>query len=197
MKITYNKNPLCTTIELDEHDKQLLWQKIKLEELEDLLFDVYFHLQDGKYFDLDAAKKSADPEYYCTEDKSPIDKRCDQLLEHYIVELQGNHVGDCTCVACSCSKCHAESLLGIDTIPGLGKHAASKINGAFGKNNEKSIDDVIHYLANYEINPANFTDEAWQKLGGYEQYVPRWMAEAKLAHDWLVNYKNEHFKDSN
>jgi hypothetical protein len=197
MKINYHKNPLYTTVDLDEHNKKEMWLKIKLEQMEELLFDIHFNLQEGKHFDLESARKSADPEYYCTDEKSDIDKRCDQLLEHYITELQGNHVGDCTCVACSCSKCHAEYLLGIDTIPGLGKHAANKFGGAFGKNNEKSIDEAIAYLANYEINPAHYTSEAWKKLGGYEQYVPRWMADAKLAHDWLVNYKNEHFKDEN
>jgi hypothetical protein len=146
---------------------------------------------------LEAARKSADPQYYCTDEKSDIDKRCDQLLEHYVTELQGHHVGDCTCVACSCSKCHAESLLGINTISGLGKHPANSINGAFGKDNQKSIDEAIDYLANYKIDPANYTGEAWKKLGGYEQFVPRWLAETKHAHDWLVNYKNEHFKEQN
>jgi hypothetical protein len=197
MKITYHKNPLYSTVELDEQDKKELWLKIKLEEMEERLFDVHFNLQEGEHFDLESARNSADPEYYCTDEKSPIDKRCDQLLEHYITELQSSHCGDCTCVACSCSKCHAESLLGINTTPGLEKHAASKINGAFGKDNVKSIDEAIDYLANYEINPDHYTSEAWKKLGGHEQYVPRWMAEAKFAHDWLVNYKNEHFKDSN
>lgn len=31
-------------------------------------------------------------------------------------------------------------------------------------------------------------------MGGYEQYIPRWEAETKAAHAWLINYKNEHFK---
>ena len=29
----------------------------------------------------------------------------------------------------------------------------------------------------------------------FDKHLPRWTAEAKLAHDWLVNYKNTHFKD--
>lgn len=197
MKITYNKNPLFTTIDLDENDKKELWYKIKVAELEELLSSTHFYLEEGKYFNLERARKEADPEYYCTDEKSPLDKRCDELLEHYVSELQSRHIGDCTCLACSCSKCHAESLVGIDTIPGLGKHSAHKIDGAFGKHNEKTIDEAIDSLANYDPKPSDPNSDGWKKLGGYEQYIPRWKAEAKNAHDWLVNYKNEHFKDTN
>lgn len=193
MKITYNKNPLYTTIDLDEHEKKELWYKIKINEMEELLSCASFYLGEDKYFDLERARSEVDPDYYCTDEKSPLDKRCDTLLEHYLADLQACHVGDCTCVACSCSKCQAEVLLGIDTMPGLGKHSARKIDGAFGKDNEKTIEEAIDSLANYQINPEDFTGEAWKKLGGYEQYVPRWTAEAKHAHDWLVKYKNEHF----
>ena len=33
MKITYNKNPLLTTVELDENEKKELWYKIKIQEM--------------------------------------------------------------------------------------------------------------------------------------------------------------------
>lgn len=197
MKIIYNKNPLHSIVELDEKDKQLLWYKIKVEELEELLSNVHFHLEEGKYFDLEQARKDSDPDYYWNDEKSELDKRCDKLLKHYIIELNGYHDGDCTCIPGSCSKCHAESLLGINTISGLEKHAAYQISGSFGKNNEKSIDDVIKHLANYDPTPSDPNSESWKKIGGYEQYVPRWKAQAQEAHDWLISYKNEHFKDVN
>ena len=191
MKITYNKNPLLTTVELDENEKKELWYKIKIQEMEEILFSAHFYLEE-KYFDLKRAKDDLDPDYYCNEEdnkKSKLDERCDMLLETFLSELQSNHIGDCTCVACSCMKCHAEGLLGIDTIKGLGKHTAHKINAAFGINNEKNIDEAIEYLANYDPKPKDPESDAWKKMGGYEQYVPRWKEEAKLAHDWLVNYK--------
>ena len=141
MKITYNKNPLLTTVELDENEKKELWYKIKIKEMEEILFSAHFYLEE-KYFDLERAKDDLDPDYYC-----------------------------------------------IDTIKGLGKHTAYKINAAFGTNNEKSIDEAIEYLANYDPKPKDPESDAWKKLGGYEQYVPRWKEEAKMAHDWLVNYK--------
>ena len=53
MKITYNKNPLFTTVELDENEKKELWYKIKIKEMEELLFSAHFYLEE-KYFDLRA-----------------------------------------------------------------------------------------------------------------------------------------------
>lgn len=194
MKINWNKNPLHTTIDLDENEKKELWYKIKIELMDERLFSAHFHLEEGKYFDLQRARQEVNPDYYCTDDeKSPLDKRCDEMLEYYLADLQDVHVGDCTCVACSCGKCHAESLLNIDTIKGLGKHSACKVDGAFGKDNEKSIDEAIASLANY----VPVRSEAWLKYPeeDFYRHVPRWKEESKVAHDWLVQYKKEHFSD--
>lgn len=199
MKITYNKNPLYTTIELDEHEKKEFWYKIKVEEMEELLSSASFYLDEGDHFNLERAREELDTDYYYPEsngEKSNLDKRCDMLLAHYLEELQSFHVGDCTCVACSCSKCRAEFMLGIDTIPGVRKHSLYKINGAFGKDNSKTIDEAIASLEKFEINPQDYQTEGWKKIGGYEQYVPRWEAETKLAHEWLIQYKQRHFNNN-
>lgn len=123
MKINYHKTPLYTTVDLDEHEQKKLWYKMKINEMEELLSSAAFSLEEGKYFNLEEARREVAVEYYYPDndhEKSGLDKRCDTLLVHYLEELQGYHVGDCTCVACSCSKCHAESILGIDTILGIG-----------------------------------------------------------------------------
>lgn len=195
MKITYNKNPLWTTVELNETEQKELWYKVKIKEMEELLFEAYFNLRDGKHYDLDKARKAVEPDYYMTGeegDENNIDKRCDEMVQWYVSELKGNHVGDCTCVACSCLKCHAEDLIGINTIKGLGKHSAYKIQAAFGKNNEKTIDEALDYLKKY--NPQK--GAGWERFSqaDFDQYVPRWKSEARHAYDWLLNYKNEHFK---
>lgn len=193
MKITYNKNPLLTTVELDEHEKKELWYRIKIKEMEELLYSAHFHLQEGKFYDVNRAKESVKADYYCTDDKSDLDKRCDELFGYFIEELMGKHAGDCTCIACTCDKCYAESLLGIDTIKGLGKHSASKIDAAFGINNEKTLDEAIESLAHYE--PVR--SASWEKYpqADFDKHVSRWKQEAKVAHAWLVQYKADHFPD--
>lgn len=191
MKITYNKNPLWTTVELDENEKKELWYKIKIKEMEELLFEASFNLRDGKHYNLEQARKAVDPEYYMTEegDENKIDKRCDEMLNYYLSELQSNHVGDCTCVACSCLKCHAEELIGIDTTKGLGKHSAYKIQSAFGIKNERTIDEALEYLKQY--NPTK--GAGWENFSqeDFDKYIPRWKTEANAAYEWLLNYKKE------
>ena len=57
MKITYNKNPLLTTVELDENEKKELWYKIKIKEMVEILFSAHFYLEE-KYYNLQKAKNN-------------------------------------------------------------------------------------------------------------------------------------------
>lgn len=106
----------------------------------------------------------------------------------YTQELLSKHIGDCTCVPCSCTKCRAESMLEIDTIRGLGKHSSYKIDSAFSGG--ASIDEAIHRLENYQ--PTYDPNSKWPR-SDWEQHVPRWIEEGKRAHAWLVAYRDEHF----
>ena len=101
-------------------------------------------------------------------------------------ELSGCHVGDCTCVACSCSKCWAEGLLGIDTIPGLGKHQASHISDEFWITPTPSIHDVIAKLE--DSHPVR--SGAWENLPqeDFDRCVPRWIEEA-VADAYLADLR--------
>lgn len=192
MKITYNKNPLYTTIELNDFEKKELWYKIKINEMEDILLEAHFNLTDGKFYDLNKARENLDPDYYLDDDnkKSNLDKRADLLLEHYLLELQSCHIGDCTCFACGCPKCMAEQMLGINTLKGLNKHSAHKIYVAFGQNNENTIDQALDFLKNY--NPVK--GPGWENFSqeDFNKYISGWAAEAKLAYDWLIDYKNNY-----
>lgn len=190
MIIEYNKNPLYSVIILDDADKKELKQKIRIHILEEMLFEGWLYLEDGTHFDLDKAKKRLKIEYEEDGETSNIDRMCEHMYDYCLAELSFIHSGDCTCVAASCGKCRVEELLGIDTIAGLGKHSANKIDNAFGKRNEKTIDEALEYLKNYHPIPEN--PEKWEKIGGYEQYMPRWKDEAKYAYDWLLNYKETH-----
>lgn len=192
MKITYKTNPLDTTIELDDHEKKELWYKIRCDELVELLFEAHFHLKEGQFYDLERVKKAVEPDYYLDEDdksKSPLDKRCDQMLEYYLEELRSYHIGDCTCVPASCGKCHAEDKLGINTIEGLGKHSAYKIDNALKEANGDII-AALESLKNY--NPA-INDAYKGKEDLWHEHLPRWKKEAAHAYKWLKEYKEKHF----
>jgi len=197
VKITYTPNPLNTIVELDEHEKKEFWYKLKIDELTDLLFGVHYEMSCKKDEppNLTRIKQEAESSYYLGDDDSvpaPIDQRCDELLEHYLGELQSNHTGDCTCFPASCSKCHAERNLGIDTIKGLGKHSAHKIQSAFSYKEgdvwkERTLDEALEYLKNYDPKPT--PGSGWEKTGGFEAHVPRWKEEARIAYEWLLDYK--------
>jgi hypothetical protein len=216
MKITYNKNPLYTTVELDESEKKIFELKIKIAEYEEMVHGAYFTLSHHDWWNKSIAKdgaakpvrtledtvqeaiKELHPDYWCQEDNEgpcKMEQRVQMLLDHFLTELQSYHCGDCTCVAMSCSKCHAERLLGINTIPGIGKHELYKIDGAFGKNNEKSLDEALESLKNYKVEPPADTS-SWDRVGGFEQYIPRWTQEAQGAYQWLLKYKEEYFPET-
>jgi len=196
MKIIWDENPLCTKIELNEFESKELWYKIKIGQMEDLLFHAHFHLGNSIWEkqDLDRVAEAVDPKYYLANDKekTKLEKRVDELHSHFIEALQETHVGDCTCVPCTCSKCWAESLIGTDTIKGLRKHEAYKIQTAFGETHEhdfkrqRNIDQAIEYLENYDPKAT------WK---GSEDHIDRWRSEAKNACRWLKNYKKEHFNE--
>jgi hypothetical protein len=190
MKIIYTPNPLQTQVLLDENEKLQLWLKIKIAWLEDTLFKVNFYLNESGtgWFSIAEAKKEANPEYYlATDDKpAPLDKHIDEQFVHYVRVLEGEaHDGDCTSSATTCIKCAAEKLLGFDTIPGLGAHQGRNIADAFSDG--ATIDEAITRLENYK--PMKVSNWASLTAAQFDEYSPRWIADAKEAAAWLKNYK--------
>lgn len=214
MKITYTPNPLETIVELEPHEVELFRLKLKLEIYEDKMLNAHTAITDRqkemgslKALSLEEgvaeAVRELDPDEWCTDKKSKVDERVDELLQHYLEELKSNHAGDCTCFAMSCSKCYAEQLLGINTLkPFPGKHALHKIASAFSRWNQAtqqhdgpkvSLDEAIEKLRTY--NPVK--GPAWQKFSqaAFDEYVPKWKAEAQVAYEYLINYRNTHFPE--
>ena len=190
MNIIWNKNPLAAVIKLDDLEKQILRLKIKLENYEDRLFSAWFYLTDDK-IDIEHAKRELNPDSYMDDDGN-FEKQIDKLADYFIGELSGVHVGDCTCYPCSCSKCHAEDLLGIHTLKGLNKHGGHKIDGMFRANPDLTLDQAIDQLENYvPIKGAGWEGYSQEE---FNQYVPRWTAQAESAAEWLRKYRDEHFK---
>lgn len=188
MNIVWNKNPLYTQIFLDEHEKELLKYKALVTTLLDEGGYALFLLDETKDYYSPERAKDALSNSFDFESKKELMESYEEI--DYMIETLEKypHVGDCTCVPCSCEKCRVEYILGIDTIKGLGKHAAYKIDAAFGKDNERSIEEAIEYLKNYR---ENFEEPEWD---GWEAHYERWMKEAESAYEWLVKYKDEHFK---
>lgn len=123
-------------------------------------------------------------QYLSEEDFELTEEQKEEIYNNYLKELTEEHGGDCTCAPCSCPKCHAESLLEIDTIQGLDKHSAYKIQRFF--RTHSSIDEVIKELHNYEPE---------LQFDGSEKYIPRWKEEAAEALVWLQHYKDVFLKE--
>ena len=167
MKMTYTENPLATRVELDEAESCMLWHIIKAKELEELLFEVHCHL-DPRHLDVNKARDDADLTYILGDDDnvpSGLEQRVNTLHAHCMAELQSYHVGDCTCVPCGCSKCYAEDLLGIDTVPGLGKHAGHTILRLFQDDGCTTCAQAMALLEQRDpASPALAWLRAWHQI---------------------------------
>ncbi len=196
MKITYTPNPLRSQVLLDDHDKEVFRLKIKVEELQNRMFSAHFSLTESAYFNVTDAQKHVDPTYYIQEDNEPptkLEERVDSMFNYYTEALLDTHIGDCTCQPCSCLKCHAEGILGINTLaPYPGSHALSAINGAFAK--DRTLAEALVHL---KTPISRERPENWRKGNAsqedYEKHIPRWEADRARAYEYLENYAKEHF----
>ena len=200
MKFIWNQNPLATVVELDEHDKRILRLRIEVDCLRNRIEEAHFDLNSedrawhNKAIKERTLEEAVDAALKALDLTRLTDEKLDQLLAEYVSELASEHCGDCTCVACSCSKCRAEELVGTNTTEGLGKHEGSYISGIFAPKvgaPARTLAEAIEHLRDYKPTKG----EAWAKYTDEEfnQYVPRWTAEAKRAHAWLVAYQAAHF----
>lgn len=177
MNIQYTLNPLNSIVTLDEKDKEILLLKIKIELLEDNIFMAQYKLRPGMQ-EVQAAYDLL--ELYAEDgDTSIIDLRAKELLNYYVDSLQDSHCGDCICFACSCTKCHAEHKLGIDTTKGLGKYAGHFISYAF---------------SHYENNTLT-TFSPKEALNRLKGLADKNDANAKAALTWLKDYYERNFKN--
>jgi hypothetical protein len=188
MKINWHPNPFRTKIEIDDRDKQMLLLAIQNEQYSEILCSLKLDMN-GKFnrpalTDLEVIKKEVNR----WSDICNLDVDSEEVLD-YIHYLNIEHMGDCTCVPCSCMRCNAEEMLDINTIKGLGKHQANKVQGAFGKDGERTIEEAI---ASLEVKPEYKKPDTWPDSVGYEIHIPRWESERLSAIEWLKKYKEEH-----
>ena len=189
MKINYHQNPLRSTVEIDNRDKERILLYIQNEYYTDILCELDLWLKQE-------IKKDDEP----TLEKVHENIRnwgeiCNMGIDYEEVKayeeyLQMTHGGSCTCWPMTCAKCMAEEALGINTIEGLEKHSAHKIMGSFGENG--TIDEAINRL---EAKPEyTYKPESWINFSqkDYETLIPRWESERKAAVNWLKAYKEKH-----
>ncbi len=198
MKFEWSVNPLETVVFLDDADRKLLRVAIRLDAAINAIT-----CRDLR----DRAKTPEDAERYAKYlkgyddvafDEEEVSAETDKSVGMFEAELQGSHVGDCICFACTCTKCWAESLLGISTIAGLGKHEASKIDNCFTDTStttwsRKTLTsaEVIEELS----KPVSRTKNEHWKNSPQEMWdacIPRWESERATALQWYKRYIEEH-----
>ncbi len=211
MKIVWAPNPLRSVVELDEHDKRWFRERLRSLHLEELISSAHLDLDPkhrewlasiGKGQTLEEtatrAFRTLDVGFVLGEERNgtTLDAALDERLKCHLGALTDEHFGDCVCLPCSCVKCHAESILGIDTVKGLGKHEASKIGWAFkgeSDGEDVTIDEALSKLKAYRLTytpSPTWPEDEWQK------HVPRWLEEAQRACEWLDAHRKERFSDA-
>lgn len=188
MKIDYHQNPFKTKVHLDERDRYTMLIAYQNEQYINILCELDMWLEDkfpkrekpNLQKVLERVKKWRE---ICNLKEEDEDVQC------FINAIDEEHLGDCICFACTCYRCYAESMLGIDTLDKLGKHEANKVLGAFGKDGDRTIDEAIEIL---EKDKEYKKPDNWPDTVGYEIHIPRWEQERKNALKWLKEYKEKH-----
>jgi len=185
MKINWHPNPLYSTIEIDDRDRRMMLLYVQNEEYTEILFDLQDDLEQVPLNPEVMTKRVAKWEKISNMDITT------NMVSQWETFLTDSHCGDCTCVPAGCTKCYAEGMLDVSTIEGLGKHQARKIMGAFGMNNERTIDEALEIMA---IKPDYIKTEVWRQFTQeyYDSQVPRWESERLSAIKWLTEYKQKH-----
>lgn len=187
MIIDWNENPLRTTVRLSEQEREIFLLKAKLKEYEGSV-RMAVYLLDDKAKEKGRYKPDRALTYlrHAQRAKEPDEDGGLSMLE---AVTTGCHCGDCTCVPMTCDKCLGEDLLGINTIPGLKSHPAVKIEGAFGRDSERSIAEAIEVLRTYEPSKTgHWADMDEEK---FQEYAIEWRQEAADGLVWLEAYGKE------
>lgn len=145
MRLIYRPNPLATSIELDEHEKKLLLEKCRFNHLDEFVTELHYKAHYGE-----GVKKED-----ITFDRWLSQKAQDEINEEYEMLLQelstGIHIGDCTSVPMSCSKCIAEDMLSTCTLP-AGKTVNYYIARAFAVHD--TIDGALMWLEDKDLEKS-------------------------------------------
>lgn len=188
MKINWQPNPFNTTIEIDKRDKDRVVLYLQTEEYTNMLCELDLWLKGRINTDVTPTIEEIHKRIEGWGDVCNMTSESEEVVT-FLSYLDTPHMGDCTCVPCSCIRCQVEDALGVDTLKGLGKHSARKVEGAFGRDGSLSIDEAI---ANLEKTPDYNKPDTWPDSVGWDVHIPRWEIEREAALKWLKQYKETH-----
>lgn len=191
MKILWAPNPLNTVVELDGADKATLRHKVYIEELENRIVLACTDISpDGRTYLKKMGKGKPLKEHVADVIEmmiADVEAKVERQTAAAIAAMTESHHGDCIRECHTCTKCWAESLLGVDTLEGL--HGdASYFPEAFEEG--RGLPEAIAYLAAYYPKPSGSWVTSTRRTD-FDVHVPRWREEAAKAHTWLVAYASQ------
>jgi len=211
VQVFLTNNPLNARIELSESAKREIALMITLNEMFDDVYSAHFDLlpqhnmqsiSEGDNpvlrdnYNISKAKDSllrVIDKWYGKDgdgdgwegDLSSAD-RClqDKRVQMWLEEINTEHSGDCTAIACSCTRCHMEGILGINTLP-YGKMINARLSRywfeeyASPQQKEEKLARVAEW--NLKYPPQKWVPDEATKL--------RWAAEEITAQAAYAEHK--------
>lgn len=110
----------------------------------------------------------------------------DPYVKCMIDALEEEHCGDCTCVPSSCVRCHAEDVLGLDTLPSS-KHVNRKIGELAWQ--DYATPEQKERRAELLRPSRESAEKYWAEHPDIKAFhQPRWDQEEKLAKELYAEH---------
>lgn len=151
-------NPLASIIEIDDRDKEFIRMKHKISEMEELMWNAHRDRNDPE-----KVHHWLEPKYLLD---GEFDKSIDDYVNVLILELAGQHGGDCTAFPAGCGKCLVEDYLGITTVP-FSKGVGHAIDYAFRYG--KTVKNSMRILKEWDNPYAYEYMEKYLKEHGFDK----------------------------
>lgn len=212
VKVTIMPDPLNAKVELTEAAKrEFAWRMIMEDVFGNTIYSAYHDLDPKNKSFFDSLKRQKNPQqdafrklesyvkmWFGEDETDGDDGVGDKLFERLkdwshvnfsIEELNMPHAGDCTAVACSCSRCQAESVLGINTLLS-GKHVNYRLAGMYFEETatQEAKDEAARKKQEFaEKYPSPMS--AVDREAMIKAHQPRWDREAATAKEVYALHK--------
>ena len=114
-----------------------------------------------------------------------------EYVDAMIWELaEGEHCGDCTCMAASCMKCHMEMLIDINTLT-AGKHVAYKLWSIYLDSPEATAEDKAIEVKRQAIMAEHYKKYPPTPWNPDEATKARIVEENKIAREYYEWHKTQ------